>query len=173
MGHAAWDALAEQLGAVEDTAHGRTEHGSDGLARVAIEKILGEDEFRAAVDHYVAGRRGSELARSVLRLLRPGSAMQRCREISTQSTDPDGRRAAVELLRVVADRRALPWVSDYLDDSDEVVQQWGIRIVDQLLFSDLIEPEDAEPLLRRAEDHPNAEVRAQAQEIRAFLKSRA
>ncbi len=173
MGHAAWEALAEQLGAVEDTAHGRAERGSDDLARAAIEKILGEDEFRAAVDHYVARGRGSELARSVLWLVRPDSAMQRCREISTESTDPEARRAAVELLRVVADRRALPWVSGYLDDPDEGVQQWGIGIVDQLLFSDLIEPEDAEPLLRRAEEHPNAEVRAQAEGIRAFLKSRA
>jgi hypothetical protein len=98
--------------------------------------------------------------------------MQPCREISTESRDPDERRAAVELVRVVADRTVLPWLSDYLDDADEVVQQWGIGVVDQLLFSGLIEPEDAESLLRRAEAHPNGEVRGRAQDIREFLKSR-
>ena len=72
---------------------------------------------------------------------------------------------------MVADARALPWVSGYLDDEDEVVQAWGIGIVDQLLFSELIEPEAAESLLRTAEEHSNPVVREKAQSIREFLQN--
>jgi hypothetical protein len=172
-GRVNWESLAEQLGLIEDGTSGWTgERGSSKFARIAIEQVLGQDEMRAAVDFYVAGRRGSELARSVLWLLRPGSAMQRCREISTESTDPEERRTAVELLRVVADDRALPWISTYLDDEDEGVQTWGVGILDQLLFSGLIDEQAAEDLLRRAEDHANPRVRERAQEIREFLQAR-
>ena len=168
-----WEALAGQLGLIErDAEGGLGESGGSDEARLALERILGEAEMRAAVDHYVALRPGSELARSVLWLLHPGSAMLRCREIANDATDPEERRTAVELLRVVADRRALPWISDYLDDRDEGIQFWAIGILDQLLRSELIEPEEAEGLLQIADRHPNAQVREQAQFIRGFLADR-
>ena len=94
-------------------------------ARLALEQVVGEAEMRATVDHYVSGLPGSEHARSVLWLLRPASAIARCREISTVATDSEQRRSAVELLRVVADRRALPWVRGYLDEDDEMIHVWA------------------------------------------------
>jgi hypothetical protein len=138
-----------------------------------LEDVPGEEEMRAAVDSYVAHQPGSELARHVLWLLRPRSAVLRCYEISRQATNVEDRRSAVELLRVIADRQALPWAAEYLRDEDDLVQAWGIGVVDQLLWSELIEPEEAEELLCAAEQHPNGVVREKARFIRDFLHDRA
>lgn len=150
----------------------RKAQGSEA-ARGALEMILGEEAVRAAVDYYVAVKPGYELARSVLWLLRPWSAMARCHELAAPSNEIETRRSAVELLGVVADRHALPWVSEFLDDGDPQVQGWGIGVLDQLLFSDLIEPAEAEETLEKAERHENAAVREQAEFIRSFLRDRA
>src|ERR1041385_4743641 len=87
--------------------------GSDA-ARRALELLLGEETLRQSVDYYVDVRPARELVRSVLWLLRPVSAMARCRELATPQNDIETRRSAVELLRVVADERALPWVIEFL-----------------------------------------------------------
>jgi len=145
--------------------------GSDA-ARLALEMILGEDALKACVDYYVADGPASELVRSVLWLLRPWSAMARCRELATLPNRIETRRSAVELLRVVADRRALPWVAEFLEDEDAQVQSWGIGILDQLLCSNQIEPEEAEVLLQQAVRHENGAVRERAEFIRGFLRDR-
>ncbi len=72
-----WEALARQLGAFEGHRHG-TEFSSSGMAKQAIEIILGEETLKSAVDYYISGQPGSGLARSVLWQLRPWSAMQYC-----------------------------------------------------------------------------------------------
>ena len=69
-----WEELAQELGTLRPDG----ESGGSDEARRAIELLLGEDRLRQAVDYYVAGRRGSELARHVLWQLHPWSAMQRC-----------------------------------------------------------------------------------------------
>jgi len=149
----------------------RESAGSDAVRR-ALEMVLGEEALRAGVDYYVAQRSASELVRSVLWLLRPWSGMARCRELAALSNETVTRRRAVELLRVVADRRALPWVSEFLDDKDAHVQSWGIGILDQLLWSELIEPEEAGELLERAAHHENEAVREHVEFIRSFLRTR-
>jgi hypothetical protein len=163
-----WEKLAVDLGLL--TAQG--EHSGSGEARRALEIILGEDALRAAVDYYVAHGRGGELARSVLWQLRPWSAMSRCYEIYKQANTMDARRTSVELLRVVADRRAVPWITEFLEDGDAEVQAWGAGVLDQLLWSELIEPDEVEDLLRTAEHHQNEAVRERAEFIRSYLNAR-
>ena len=141
-------------------------------AQRALELILGEETLRQSVDYYVAVRPARELVRSVLWLLRPWSAMIRCRELSQLPNEIETRRSAVELLRVVADERALPWVSEYLDDADPGIQQWGIGVLDQLLWSELVEPEEAEEVLERAACHENEAVRDRVEFIRSYLRDR-
>jgi hypothetical protein len=48
-----------------------------------------------------------------------------------------------------------------------------VGVLDQLLWSELIEPEEAEDLLRTAEQHENEAVRERAEFIRGFLRARA
>ncbi len=157
--------------AIQPSVAGSEPAGGD-VARRALEMILGEDTMREGVDWYVDRRPGSELVRSVLWLLRPWSAMAHCHEIAASSSDIEERRSAVELLRVVADRRALPWVSEYLADPDSKIQVWGIGILDQLLWSDLIEPAEGEETIERAAHHENSVVRERAEFIRSYLRDR-
>jgi len=77
--------------------------------------------------------------------------MGRCYEIFRQAESLDARRSAVELLRVVADHRAVPWIAEFLEDSDTGVQAWGAGVLDQILWSELVQPEDVEDLLHRDE----------------------
>ena len=52
--------------------------------------------------------------------------MRRCHEIFKADEPLDDRRAAVELLRVVADRRVLDWVPALRGNPDPDIQTWGI-----------------------------------------------
>jgi len=171
-----WAKLAVELGL--EAPFGEYCCGREDAER-ALELIIGQDTLRAAVNYYVQANTGqdahtgSELARSVLWQLRPWSAMCRCYEIFKSSGSVETRRTAVELLRVVADRRTLPWISEFLQDNDAVIQSWGIGVLDQLLFSELVEPEEAEDILRTAEQHNNESVRERTEFIRDYLLSRA
>jgi hypothetical protein len=164
-----WEQLAQQLGLLRPD--GGEIGGSDSALR-AIELLLGESRLQAAVDFYVSGTPGSELARQVLWQLRPWSAMQRCYEIYRSGADVDTRCAAVELLRVVADRRALSWVQEFLDDPEPGIQNWGAGVLDQLLWSRLVQPDECAKLLESMGTHPNASVRGTAEWIHSFLRKR-
>jgi HEAT repeat protein len=138
-----------------------------------LEVILGEAAIRAAVDCIIAVGPAAALACDILSLLRPRSAAEYCHEIATSSSAIEDRRRAVGLLQDVGDRRALAWISGYLEDSDAMIQVCGVSVLDHLLYLDLIEPEEAEELLRKAERHENGAVREQAESIRSFLRERA
>ncbi|QDU25296.1 hypothetical protein ETAA8_03600 [Anatilimnocola aggregata] len=164
-----WPALAREVGALTE----KGESGGSDLARRAIVQLLGEEALRAAVDHYVAGKPGSELARSVLWQLQPAVAMERCVELARSQGDSDTRSIAVELLRVVADARGLAWAAEFMQDADLGVQVWAAGIVDQLLWSRQAEPAACAELLSTMEAHSNPEVRHRAEFIRTYLAERA
>ena len=163
-----WQALASQLGTLRE---GGESSGSQKACE-ALEILLGEDNLRRAVDYYISGKPGSELARSVLWHIRPFSAIRYCYDIFKSNLPIEVRRSAVELLRVVADKRAVDWIDEFLNDEDADIQAWGAGVLDQLLWSELVEPEDVEYLLAKAETHSNIGVRDTAEFIRDFLKTR-
>jgi hypothetical protein len=140
-----WKLLAQQVGALTKDASvtGWSEIGSSDLALPAIELLIGEENLRNAVDYYISCKPGSELARHILWRLHPRSAMQYCYELyKSDSVDIETKISAIELLRVVGDRHVLKWIPEFLSDRDPSIQSWGIGILDQLLFSRLIYPED-------------------------------
>ncbi len=161
-----WKALAVKLGALDE----KGESGSDHYARQVIELLLGEDNLQKAVDYYISGEPGSELARSVLWQIRPWSAMKYCYDICKSEKNIETRRSAVELLRVVADERAMGWIDEFLEDEDADIQMWGAGVLDQLMCSRFVEAEDAKPILQKMEAHANVGVREQAESIRELLK---
>lgn len=163
-----WQALAIEVGALKE----KGETGSSAFALRAIEILLGENNLRQAVEFYIKLKPGSELARSVLWLLHPFSAMKHCYDIYKSDAPLQDRRQAVELLRVVADRRAVGWIVEFLEDEDEEIQGWGAGVLDQLLWSGLVQPEEVEPLLQKAEVHENSYVKERAEFIRGFLQKR-
>lgn len=161
-----WKALALRLGALREGG----ESGGSNYAREALEVLLGEDNLREAVDYYVAGGPGGELARSVLWLIQPWAAMERCYDIYKSGRDVGSRRMAVELLRVVADERALGWVEEFLGDEDAGIQAWGAGVLDQLISSGRVEAGDVEGLILKAESHANPAVRERAEFIRENMR---
>lgn len=163
-----WAKIATEAGAL---AEGQ-ERGSSALARAALESIIGPQNLRESVDHYIAFKPGFELVRSILREIQPWSAMTYCYELYQTSPDIETRRSAIELLRVLADKRVLLWVNEFLDDEDEGIQAWGFGVLDQLLWKELVEPEEAEALLVRAEQHGNQGVRENAGFVREYLVQR-
>jgi hypothetical protein len=161
-----WHALAREMGTICGPDEAGTERGGTELAREAIERLIGPTRLANAVDYYISLEPGFELARSVLWHVHPWSAMLRCREIFASKADIQARRSAVELLRVVADRRVLPWVPEFLADLDPEIQAWAIGIVDQLVFSRLVDPEECASILEAALNHSNAHIQELAAEIR-------
>ena len=162
-----WTTLAARI---RSSANGPQHWASQTDARRAIELLVGESHLVRAVEEYVAGHNESELIRAVLSLIRPISAMTRCYELYRSNARVNTRRAAVELLRAIADHHALPWIEELLDDSDEVNCRWGVGVLDQLLWSELVRPEECEELLRRAESHHDAHIRERAAAIRHYLE---
>lgn len=154
-----WEALARELGTLTDFGG---EIGGSHLGIQAIEYILGSEFFEQAVEHYISSKPGFELARSVLLRLKPWLGMKHCYEIFKHSNNLVARRSAVELLRVVGDRKVLEWIPEFLADPDPDIQAWGMGVIDQLLFWELLFDEDVQPILESALNHDNPYVREQA-----------
>lgn len=160
-----WKTLAEHLGTLRDDG----EVGGSNYARQAIEVLIGEESLRQAVEYYIAGEPGSELARAVLWEIQPWSAMEHCYDIYKSDSDIGKRRMAVELLRVVADRRAIGWITEFLDDKDQEIQMWGMGLLDQLVSSGSISELEAEELLEKVDTHANPSIREIAKSVRRYF----
>ncbi|MBL9145582.1 MAG: hypothetical protein JNM99_18030 [Verrucomicrobiaceae bacterium] len=138
----------------------------------AITKALGEEWVIEAIEYCLSGRVGDELARSVLRLLRPQEARDYCVHLFMTDPDLDRRRTAIDLLRAVAFRDTLPHVSTFLDDPDPTIQNWGAGVLDQLLWCQFVEPEECADTLELMRTHPNDEVVRTYEWITDFLAKR-
>jgi hypothetical protein len=155
-----WSILAREMGTLIDC---QSEMGGSDLGTQVIEHLLGTDFFEQAVEHYVGGEAGSELAQSVLLRLKPWSGMKHCYTIFKTSKNSDERVMAVELLPYVGDRRVLRWIPEFLADSDKTIQNLSMRIIEQLLYRHLIDDEDVKEILEAALTHENDVVREQAE----------
>lgn len=154
-----WTELARDVGAL----YASGESGGDHLARAALAHLIGgDDEIRGAVRHYLECRPGAELVRSVLWLLKSPVAMDECMRVFRSQEPLESRRNAIELLRVIANERALGWLPEILGDDDEHVLRYGIGLVDQLVFQGYADLHDVEEYLRWADGHASRLVREQA-----------
>ena len=161
-----WGGLAEKLGTVTRTESGYSETGGSGIAAKLIVEIMGDQVWRDAVDFYVSGKPGAEGARSVLWMLRPPAAMNRCNEIFLTTNDYETASFAICLLQVVADRRVLDWIPQYLASANKGARIWGLGIVDQLLImNEEITLNEAMPLIETGLIDPDESVQRQARQI--------
>ena len=162
-----WTKIAKSIGVTDNS-------GSFDAAKLAIEEIIGKQRLRDMVDHYIKGGPHSELVRNVLWYLHPQSAMDRCYEVYKRDDDLENRRSAIELLRVVADHRAIKWIREFLDDPDDGIQNWGVCMLDQLLFGAGVDPdfEGIPALLSYSKNHKSTYVRETYQQITEHLKQR-
>lgn len=161
-----WRDLANTLGSITWTDNGRSEHGGTGVAAKALTLVLGDDAIRDAVDFYVSGAPGNGVARSVLSMLSPPAAMNRCREIILTSEDEQEAADAANLLQVVADRRVFDWLPELLASKNVGVRVWTIGVIDQLvIMNGEVELEEAMPLLDKALSDPAEQVRNRARQL--------
>jgi hypothetical protein len=142
-----WRALAEALGAVTYTEGGRNEIGGTKTAEAALTFIVGDDLLRDAVDYCVTGESGAETARSVLRLLRPQVARDRCMEIFRAAEGRDQGAYAIYLLSDVADLSVLEWIPEIQANPNPLARAYSVRIIDQLWMIGDIEPDEGRPFL--------------------------
>jgi hypothetical protein len=160
-----WKSLATKLSCENS--------GGTPYARQALSEIIGEDAIIEAIEYYIAGDIGSELARSVLWLLHPKAGIEYCYKIYKDDNESiQRRRTAVELLRVVADESALKWANEFLNDPDEGIQNWGAGLVDQLLWSDHVQKEDCKSVLEIMKSHNNQSVRDLYKFIQEYLSDK-
>ena len=163
-----WEALARRVGALTE----EHEYGSSDAARKALAFLLGEANIRQAVEHYVAFKPGAEFTRHVLWLLHPQTAIEYCYYIYRSERNIEERRAAIELLRVVGDARILRWIEEFLADEDEGIQMSGAGALDQLLWSQLVDEEEAQELLELTKNHKNPQVRETYTFVSGYLRDR-
>ncbi len=160
-----WRDLADALGTIEFTDGGHSELSGSGAAARALNLIVGNNIGADAADFYLSHQPGSELARSVLRLLRPKSAIERCLEIFRSAPDSQEACDSVELLRSIA----TPWVLEHFDElmssHNETTRMWAVSLLDDLWMTGELEVENGWPYLLRAIRDPSPNVVEQAKGI--------
>lgn len=162
-----WEALAVAVNSLDASG----ERGGDEYASRALERILGTENLAGAVEHILAFAPGSELVMNVLRLITSRQAAEMAYQTYQQE---GGERAAraVWLIKHIGHPCGLAWVEEFLND--ENVAGWGIDVLDQLLWTHRIDPEEAvvSSLLVQATQHQNANIREQAASIKDYLDGR-
>jgi hypothetical protein len=161
-----WEALAKQIGGLQPDGSDRTV-GTRGGKR-ALEILLGEENLRDAVDHFISLCPGAFTAEMVLKIIQSEIAMNRCFEIYKTEHGTDRACSAVYLLGSMADDKALPWVREFLEDTNKAVRLNGLRVLQYILYGPLNDEEvaTAKELLEFAEMDPDEFVRERAESIR-------
>jgi hypothetical protein len=157
-----WNDLGKEIGSIKDD----NEFGSDQLAEIAFERILGKEWVENSVDHIVSFKLGSELAMNCLRLIRSKAAALYAYDIYKSSSGEAASRA-VWLIKHLAHPVSLAWVEEFLNDSN--VMEWGIGVLDQLLWTGAIPiDEKVKSMLNVAEG--KEQLKWQVQIIREFIE---
>jgi HEAT repeat protein len=161
-----WKDLAKQIGRLNSDGSEMVCGTESG--RRALEILIGEENLRSAVDYFISLEPGAFTAEMVLQIIRSEIAMNRCFEI--YKTEPGTYRAcsAVFLLGSMADDKALSWVSEFLDDSNEAVRLNGLRVLQSIVYGPLNDEDcaTAKELFDKAESDPDPTVRERAAQIR-------
>ena len=144
-----WAALAREVGSIRTDG---SEYGGSWAAEAALVDILGDDFIRDAVDLYLSGEPGYELARSVLNLLKPRVAMEQCLQLVGTEDEDD----AMSLLRACADRSVLQSLPQLFANDNANTR---IMILDQLLFSGYVKDGEVKNLIDKALADPHEGVR--------------
>lgn len=155
-----WSEIARELGEERTTDSGATMMSSSlRLGSRVAEALLGDDLLQDAVEVAARYAPGMGAAESLLTLLRSHRAADYCYERFRSETDPERRRGYADVLRNAAGESGLPWVEEFWADADESVQVLGAKMLEGLVNQRLVEPDEAEPILRAGEQHENPSVR--------------
>jgi HEAT repeat protein len=167
-----WERVAIQVGGIGHDGQDQVVGTTGG--RRALEILLGEDNIRDAVDYFISLRPGAFTAEMVLQILKSPVAMDRCLEIYRSEPGTNRACSAVFALGCMADDKALPWVREFLKDSNEAVRLNGLRVLQNILYGPLGDDDlaTAKKLFELAASDPDLTVRKRASDIRAHSQLR-
>lgn len=164
-----WYEVALAVGSIKE-GDPNSESGSTRYAEEALEKILGDEWIKDTVEYAISFQPGANLAMNCLRHIHSEAACIYAYEVYSSS---DGERAntAVWLIKHLANRISFQWVDEFLDDPN--VAGWGLGVLDQLLWCEVIEyDEQVEKLLQKASVNSDGGLDELVDFIRGYLKDR-
>lgn len=135
-----WKRLAIKVGSINPRRR-HIEHGGDYYAALALELFLDPVIIDSATDAALQLEPGSELALSVLKMVRPWRAMKRCYAIYKKHDDIQDALRALYLIYQMADARSLTWVEEFLAHENANVAKLGADIVSEALWHDQLASE--------------------------------
>ncbi|MFI2743358.1 hypothetical protein ACG2LH_11510 [Zhouia sp. PK063] len=143
----------------------------DGKSRLAIESFLGKSWIENTVDYIIELKPGWDLAVNCLRILESEYATDYAYNIYKNSTDKNDRRIAVLIIKDIAHPKSIDCITEFLND--ENVADFGLGILDQLLWTEKIEPNElTELLLNLASEKWNGGLKEKVEFIREYLKEK-
>lgn len=136
----------------------------------AFETILGDEWIEDTVECAIEYGLGGELAMNCLRHIHSEKACIYAYNVYKSSTG-ERARMAIWLIKHLTNKISYPWVEDFLNDKN--VMDWGLGVLDQLLWGQIIEyDENVERLLQLAHINSKGGLDELIQFIRDYLKDR-
>ena len=164
-----WEAIAGCVGGLGEDGNERIV-GTPG-GRRAIEILLREQNLRDAVDYWLLRKPGCFTAEMVLKIIRSKVAMERCYEIYKTESDRMRACSAVFLLAAFANDEVLPWILEFLDDSQPAIRWNGLHVLRYVLYDPVSDTSvtTAVKLLNKADSDSDIKIRNLAAEVRRQL----
>ncbi len=168
-----WEELATKLKVLRaDGSELYTFHNS----QEALEEILGEEWIRHAVDTFISGDKGNELAIKTLRRLNSRVAAEYAYQIFQKNKDTNIQTAryAIWAMDDILHPICLKYADEFLDDPRFVNQ--AIWLIKELIYNTHMqfEPTEFDAILLKAEtaksDTPNGDAAETINNLREFLR---
>ncbi len=131
-----WEKVGQKIGSIKDN----NERGGTFYAKKAFEEILGKEWIKDAVDKALSNEKGSELAMNCLRLISSELAVDYAYAIYKNEENIERKSMAVWLIKHLALKKSFEWVEEFLNDPNVI--GWGIGVLDQLLWNEIINYEE-------------------------------
>ncbi|MGZ0016942.1 hypothetical protein [Yeosuana sp. AK3] len=143
----------------------------DGKSKFALELFLEKSWIKSTVDYIIQLKPEWNLALNCLRILESEYATDYAYQIYKNSTDKNDCRIAVLVIKDIAHPKSIDWISEFLNDKN--VADFGLGILDQLLWTEKIESNEmTESLLNLATDKWNGELKEKVEFIREYLNKK-
>ena len=168
-----WKEIAIKIGSIQST-NDTLEKGGMEFAKRALEEILGDEWIEDAVEHAISGDPGSEIAMNCLRYIESIRAAKYAYKVYKESSIYDERSMAVWLIMHLRVKESFDWIEEFLND--ESVIDWGIGLLDQLLWCEIIdneqEQERIDSLFELADKNSEGRLKDNIDFIKDYLKQR-
>jgi len=136
-----WEELGLKLGTIKyQNGKYKGEIGSSEFAKEAIENILGNNWIKETTEYAISFKPGAELAMNCLKLIASLKAAEHAYSTYKNSGDQTKKSNAVWLIKHLKTKESYKWVEEFINDENVAI--WGLGLLDQLLWSEIIDYEE-------------------------------